>query len=799
MPRLVVYVVMPRRSESFCTSELPCVIEDLDTYFWISRKRGEMGPEIRRTKSADPVLPSVPQVDGPTEQLKATKKSKSKKKKSNNKKNKNKGKGKAVEVGVEVEDNVVVAVVDSGCDVAKEGQQQKQTENGDDHHDDDDVVVVAAATVTAISTAGGGEGVKNGDSMPPPYSSAGEDTSIGEPASSVVTNSPVARMAPAAEAAVLKARILEAMKRKERLERQIQEERNSSAQASSSVPAKSDTSSMSQRRPDSGSVDNLSHVNRSQHSPVSEVRATGGNNSQPSTSVVDYSSEEAVRTSGSRSDEPNSQDHYRAANDRETQQYCRAHMRAPCRFDPSCCVHKPIRGCNCPPRSSCCCSHHKGDCCTCLTYLNTVSAKSDTETPSDVGQGMEGSSTVAERNTSIGKKSVVDEKGKGVDSLSTHLIQLFESRELCDFHFKLTSSSNGLYQSTIIPVQVAVIARSPFVAALLRTQLYREGHREIAVTLGDQVNLIQGFEQAIRNLYGAPLLHGEQLRTEALAVLGYTEESQSMYPFPIRTAMLDLAFSYAASGAFFHVSGILEAGIRMALELIDWSTVETIIHFGLRVDRFSIILEGTETPPGSPRANHTRSGHVLVRNRQLRDIWAPLLVRAALSFIAESIDDKFVLYSQAQSLHVPNRIPDSLNTGPGAIGSEPGSASANSTTTESKPNRETLVASAVLISLPFVHLQEVFRTLSARRVLSNNLAQAIMSERESRRLQALRELGKKGEINEKNLPSETKELGYGEYLVFKSVCKQGQGPVTVTTEVSLEREWIGCRSPDAKQ
>jgi hypothetical protein len=74
-----------------------------------------------------------------------------------------------------------------------------------------------------------------------------------------------------------------------------------------------------------------------------------------------------------------------------------------------------------------------------------------------------------------------------------------------------------------------------------------------------------------------------------------------------------------------------------------------------------------------------------------------------------------------------------------------------------------------------------------------------MSERESRRLQALRELGKKGEINEKNLPSETKELGYGEYLVFKSVCKQGQGPVTVTTEVSLEREWIGCRSPDAKQ
>ncbi|KAI3028200.1 hypothetical protein CBS147347_4163 [Aspergillus niger] len=702
---------MTRRSESFCTSELPFVTEELDTYFWISRKRGDMGPEIRRTRSADPVLPSVPQVDGPTEQRKA-KKSKSKKK-NNNKKNKNKGKGKAVEVEVEE-----IVVVDSGCDVAKEEQQQKQTENGDDHRGD----AVVAAADTAIATAAGVEIKSN--NLPPPYSSAGEDTSIGEPASSVVTNSPVARMAPAAEAASLKVKIMEAMRIRDRLDRQIQEKRNASAQASSScgeqrnaraVPAMSSPSSASQRRPDSGSVDNP-HINRSQRSPVSEMRATGNLNSHPSTSVADYSSEEA----------------------------------------------------------------------------------SDTETPSDVGQGVEGGKVVAERNTSGEKQSVMDDQLKNMEAFSEHLLQLFENRELCDFHFKLTSS-NGMHQSTIVPVQVAVIARSPFVAALLRTQLYQQGHREIAATLGDQVNLIHGFEHAIRNLYGSPLLHGERLRTEALAVLGYTEESQSMYPFPIRTAMLDLAFSYAASGAFLHISNILEAGIRMALELIDWSTVETIIHFGLRVDRFSIILEGTDTPPGSPRANHTRSGHVLIRNRQLREIWAPLLARAGLSFIAESIDDKFVLYAQAQSLHLPNRIPESLHTASGAIGSEPGSASMNSTTTENKPSREALVASAVLISLPFVHLQEVFRTLSARRVLSNNLAQAIMSERESRRLQALRELGRQGEINEQNLPKETKELGYGEYLVFKSVCKQGQGPVTVTTEVSLEREWIGCRSPDAKQ
>ncbi|GKZ38287.1 hypothetical protein AbraIFM66950_010388 [Aspergillus brasiliensis] len=788
-----VYAAMQRRG-SFCTSQLPCVDDAFDTYFWISRKPNDMGPEIRRTKSADPVFHFLPQVDGPTEQRKAKK---SKPKRKNNRKNKNKNKGKAAEV---VDNDVVVDDAVAGCDVAKEDHQQKQAEMNGDHRDEN----VAAATT--IATAGAE--VKSGN-MPPPYSSATEDTSVGEPASSAITNSPVAEMTPAAEAAALKAKIMEAMRLGEVLDRQIEQKRNASAQASSScrereqrnlqgaVPVMSSTSSTSQR-PGSGSVDHISHAYRSQQSPVSEMRAAGNLNSQPSTSHVDCSSEEAVRTSGTRSDEPNSQDDYRAAKDREIQQYCRAHARAPCRFDPSCCVHKPMQDCNCPPRWSCCCSHHKGDCCTCLTYLNTVSAKSDTETPSDISQGVKGGNTVAESNTSGGKKGEND-KLKDVEAFSEHLLQLFENRELCDFHFKLTSK-NGLYQSAIIPVQVAVIARSPFVAALLRTQLYQQGHREIAVTLGDQVNLIQGFEHAIRNLYGSPLLHGTRLRNEALAVLGYTEESQGMYPFPIRTAMLDLALSYAASGAFLHVNNILEAGIRMALELIDWSTIETIIHFGLRVDRFSIILEGTDTPPGTPRANQARSGHVLVRNRQLREIWAPLLVRAALSFIAESIDDKFVLYHQAQSLCVPNRVPESLQTAPGAIGSEPGSASANSTaTTENKPSRETLIASAVLISLPYVHLQEVFRTLSARRVLSNELAQAIMSERESRRLQALRELAKQGEITEQDLPRETKELGFGEYLVFKSVCKQGQGPVTVTTEISLEREWIGCRSPDAKQ
>ena len=381
----------------------------------------------------------------------------------------------------------------------------------------------------------------------------------------------------------------------------------------------------------------------------------------------------------------------------------------------------------------------------------------------------------------------MDDKFIGVDTLSTHFLQLYEKRDLCDFHI-LLKSSNGMFHPVIIPVHVAVIARSPFISALLQTPIYRQGQREIVAVLGDQVNLIHGFEHAVRNLYGMPLLQGERLRTAALAVLGYAEESQGMYPFPINIAMIDLAFSYAASGAFLQVNSILEAGVRMALNLVDWDTVEPIFHFGLCVDDFSIILEGTVTPPDSGASNPR---HISTRSRELREIWAPLLVRAALSFIVDNIDTQFVLYPRALSMCIPNRIPEYLTAvsgfAPVNIRSVPGSL----------PRRETVITSSVLLNLPYMQLKDVFRILAARRMLSNDLAQAIIVEREARRLQGLRALAKQGEILDPEIPREIKELGYQELLVSRSVYSETEGPGNVTMEITLEREWTGLEVSDA--
>ncbi|RAL03395.1 uncharacterized protein BO80DRAFT_500231 [Aspergillus ibericus CBS 121593] len=771
--------VSMKRRESFCTSELPCFVESLDSFFCVSRTGGNiMGPEIRRTRSADPVLPCLPQVDGSAEKRKV-KKGKAKKK--SNKKGKSKNKGKSAVVvaggggsgggGSGVEEGVVVV------EVVQTEEVTVLTEDGRGGED--------------VGTAGNGDGdagdagvmveeeVKESKGSPPSYASVAGDEIVDE---KTAPESP-GRTPSATQAACLKERILAALS----ISRDgPQSQRRVSSPSDQAGPsgvkgARGDVEESSPRVQSGGSsIDNdrpADNASVGEHAAADENHTASNPNPDPFASHADDSSEGTVHITGAGDDKGYS--HF-TAYDREALLFCHVHGRQLCRFDPSCCVHRPLADCGCPPRQSCCCLHHNGDCCSCLTTREDGPARSGVETPSHTGQAVGDGDVVAESNTAGAKKNM-DDKFIGVDTLSTHFLQLYEKRDLCDFHI-LLKSSNGMFQPVMIPVHVAVLARSPFISALLQTPIYRQGHREIVAVLGDQVNLIHGFEHAVRNLYGSPLLQGERLRSAALAVLGYAEESQGMYPFPINIAMIDLAFSYAASGAFLQVNSILEAGVRMALNLVDWDTVEPIFHFGLCVDDFSIFLEGTVTPP-DPVPDNQR--HISTRSRELREIWAPLLVRAALSFIVDNIDPQFVLYPHALSMCIPNRIPEYLT---GAAGIAPKSVRS---VPNNLPRREVVITSSVLLNLPYIQLKEVFRVLAARRVLSNDLAQAIIVEREARRLQGLRALARQGDIPDPEIPREVRELGHQELLVSRSVYSETQGPGTVTMEITLEREWTG--------
>ncbi|PYH99617.1 hypothetical protein BO71DRAFT_342276 [Aspergillus ellipticus CBS 707.79] len=745
---------MERRG-SFCTSELPCFVEKLDDFFDISRAPNQAGASMRRTRSSDPALPGYVPIDGTAEKRKEKKgkgKAKTKKKSKNSTKNRNKNKDK------EVEDH------NDGDTVETMSVQS----DGDKHPD------AVAATEN-----------KGKEPSPPPYASIVEDE-FPTDATETQSDSKLAAGPGLSDKTSLKDRILAAL--------------NAS---SDSDHAAFDQDPRRRRRLSEGHIDNQRNVRKAvpdassimvQSGGKENVHSAAGNASAAKRSVADGNhtadhfvslvDDSSVETIHDHADEEKDENSTRIVHNGTTP-VCRTHGRALCVFNPDCCVHKPMSDCECSPRQSCCCVHHNGDCCSCLSTGKAASTRSEVESNNIRVTKKAGDGVAAEGNA---------------ETLSSYFLGLLEKGDLCDFQIRL-KSTNEAFHTVILPVHRAIIARSRFIATLLQSQIYQDGKYEIVAVLGDQINMIQGFEYALRNLYGSPLLQGEQLRSAALAVLGYTEESLTMCPFPISAAMADLAFSYATSGAFLQVNSILEAGVRMALNLIGWDTVEAIFHFGLRTERFSVVLESAATSnvAGVSQGSQGKADKVPTRSQELQDIWAPLLVRAALTFIVDHIDAQFVLDPQAQSKSIPNRIPEHLQSVSGAICSNPGLAKLKfGSVGERKPGRETVIPSAMLISLPYAQLKEAFKTLNARRVLSSALVQAVVVEREARRLQALREFARQGNKPEQEAPRDIKELGYQEFFVSKGVYSETQSSATVSMEITLDREWSGLVVPEAR-
>ena len=329
-----------------------------------------MGPNIRRTRSSDPVLPSLPQVDGSGEKRKV-KKAKPKKKSSKNKKNKGKGKSGGG-------DEVVV-------DTQSQVKMQVEGDRGGE-------VVVT-----------GDDGVEKSKSCSPPsYASVAGDEMVDEKT----------KTAPeAAHAASLKERILAALS-VSRDGSQSQRSPSYGAACPSGGKGGHDTDASATRVQSDGSGINNDrtadaadavdgNASPGQRAAANENPIAGNPNPDPFASHVDDSSEGTVRILGA-----DDKGHYSYYTDREALLFCQVHGRPLCRFDPSCCVHRPLVDCGCPPKQSCCCLHHNGDCCSCLMTRKAGFAGSGAETPSNTDQTVEdGDVVVAEGNTASVKKS----------------------------------------------------------------------------------------------------------------------------------------------------------------------------------------------------------------------------------------------------------------------------------------------------------------------------------------------------------------------------------------------------------
>ncbi|KAL4888959.1 hypothetical protein BDV59DRAFT_210605 [Aspergillus ambiguus] len=449
--------------------------------------------------------------------------------------------------------------------------------------------------------------------------------------------------------------------------------------------------------------------------------------------------------------------------------FCRVHGHV-CVSYQSCCVHasRPA-GCTCPPRWSCCCLHHSGDCCHCRYIVMAAVAAS-------VNNANTGNASSA-GNVSCHTLSPI----------AQHLLSCFERDIHSDFVITLRSSA-GHFPPISVRVHTAIVSRSPLMEQVLRAPHDKEKGKGVApseavAVAGECFTLPTAFHLVLKYLYGKPLLTTAQLRAHTLADFGYTETTHGLTGFCVEGALTDAAVCYAAAGAFFRLREVVDRGVQLAVESMALENVDVAFWLCRHIRRVAVALAS-----GGPNQNAAPAYEDDHPANALEETATPRLTMAALRVVLNAIDDRFVLDVRARCEGMPDRIPEQL-CGPRA---ESAAAEASGSAAGARPMGRDEKLSAVVLALGFVHLRALFVGMGLNGVMTAQLAETIVLEREKRRMRALQELTRQADVKLENdaVSEEVRELGYREFYTSKAHADL-DNPGRLVMEIGLDREWTG--------
>lgn len=387
-------------------------------------------------------------------------------------------------------------------------------------------------------------------------------------------------------------------------------------------------------------------------------------------------------------------------------------------------------------------------------------------------------------------------------ALTTYTLKLLETGNYSDSRLIIQMPMNNLYPIPF-PTHKVLLSRSARLASLLSAN---SDTGDIEATTGETFSMIKAFETALQNLYGAPYLTPQHLKVATADALGYELAADKFETLimsadlTIHEAMADYAMCYLASGVFLGELGVVEAALKLAIHAVHPDNVEALLAFVLQPGR--VLFR-------SPTATVTAEAATLAANREIGlDERLAELARTALVRLFGPLGVPFKLYISARPTRTamfPDRIPASLRMYPGSILANPKLAEVKfgsfASVAESRPAPEVERASGVLLALSFEMLKIAFVVLDERGLLTEEVARAVVVEREARRFYALRvyamfrarcdtELKQFGKKRSKKLKKdngikddEIKVLGYREAIVLKD------------EKVSLVRDWVGLEAP----
>jgi hypothetical protein len=304
--------------------------------------------------------------------------------------------------------------------------------------------------------------------------------------------------------------------------------------------------------------------------------------------------------------------------------------------------------------------------------------------------------------------------------LAAYLSTQFGNPEFADFMLQIRSPESVLVS---IPVHGIIVVRSPVIADAVRRSIpashrSRDARRMLDLVVSDPFVTREALEEALKVLYGAPLL-SPQVFLYGLAPYLY-DTAQPPGDAPMRMRQL---LSYIAAGRALQLHSMQARGVDIARPLIRWDTIEEVLRVTLRMSSaFWPKKDGVDT----------------------EDPFVAALLNCVIDFIAYTFPVDFKLYTVVPELEDVPRLPSLLEArlsthNPRLSKIRFGDASPD---VDIQTNHMSRVLSSVLITLPLPLLDRLFN----HRATANQIGwtgvvkimRDVIAERENRRKKALR-------------------------------------------------------------
>jgi hypothetical protein len=175
-----------------------------------------------------------------------------------------------------------------------------------------------------------------------------------------------------------------------------------------------------------------------------------------------------------------------------------------------------------------------------------------------------------------------------IPDITTHLTKLWETRDLADWTIQVILS-NGTYPPVAYPTHGVVISRSEVLRYLMGLRLHARPMTPIVILSPPRYVLPPAFEAALKYLYNEGVLTPE----ECARYFTFSGDNTSA---TVKIYQLDFSFSYWLSGHILGLSAVVEAGLTLLKEYLDWDTAELMIKESLEVKNASAAQHFLPTP-----------------------------------------------------------------------------------------------------------------------------------------------------------------------------------------------------------